>query len=152
MHLNPQSKGFRKRPRSVLVVAVVLFLAALVATITGISLLFPGPVWDRMWALNRPAYLTFARFGMLSGAMLIALAAVAGATAVGLVRRRKWAWLAAISLFAVNGLGDVITLVNTHDLARSGSGVLVAAMFLYLLMRPEVSAHFKSQTRDTVSD
>src|SRR5271170_1370196 len=127
------------RPRAVLAIAATLSLATVVATVTGLSLLFPGPVWERMWALNRPAYVAFARFGMLSGATLLGLAAVAGATAMGLLRRRRWAWLAAISLFAVNGLGDVITLVSTHDLARSGSGVLVATMFLYLLMRPEVS-------------
>lgn len=135
------------RPQAVLVIAGTLSLAAAIAAITGFSLLFPNAIWDRMWALNRPAYVAFTRFGMFSGAGLLALAGLAAATAIGLLGRMKWGWWAAVVLFAVNGLGDLITLTVTHDLARSGSGVLIALFFLYLLTRTEVRAHFTGDVR-----
>ncbi len=132
-------------PRAVLVVAIVLSLAAAIATVTGFSLLFPDPIWNRMWELNRPAYLAFSRFGRLSGVVLFALAIGTGAAALGMIGRKKWGWWAAVTLFAANGMGDLLALADAHDLARSGSGVLIAGLFLYLLMRPDVRAHFKSQ-------
>jgi len=76
--------------------------------------------------------------------MLLALAVVALVTAVGLLVGKKWSWWVAVLLFSVNGLGDLITLIAARDLARSGSGVLVASLFLYLLMRPDARRHFES--------
>jgi len=125
------------------VIAAILSLAAVIATVTGISLLFPNPIWDRMWNLNRPAYVAFAGLGRLSGALLLTLAVVALATALGLLAGKKWSWRAAVVLFAVNGLGDLITLIVAHDLARSGSGVLVASLFLYLLTRADTRRYFE---------
>lgn len=44
----------------------------------------------------------------------------------------------AVGIFAVNGLGDLVTLIKTRDLIRSGSGILFAAAFLGLLMSRRV--------------
>jgi hypothetical protein len=120
------------------VISVFLFLAAVVALITGISLLFPAPIWNGIWEMNRPAYIAFEKLGRLSGAILLTLAAMAGSAGAGLLRGRKWAWWIAIALFAINGLGDLINLILTHDLLRGGTGVLIAGVFLFLLTRPGV--------------
>jgi hypothetical protein len=45
------------RPKTIVVIATSLFVATILAFITGGSLLFPGPLLDRMWKFN-PLYLT----------------------------------------------------------------------------------------------
>lgn len=131
-----------RRPGTVKVVAIFLFCGAAAALITGISLLFPNPLWNRLWDLNRPAYLAFERVGRLAGVSLLALGIVTGSAGRGLIKRQKWAWWAATALFAINGLGDVVTLFVTRDLVKAGAGALIASAFLFCLTRPGLRAYF----------
>ena len=118
--------------------AALLFLAALVALVTGLALTFPDPMWQPMWNLNREAYVSFRRIGPASQIFLFCLAGVSGAAAVGLLLHRRWAWWIALLLFAVNGAGDVVSLVRTGDVLRFGSGVAIAGGFVVLLLLPPV--------------
>lgn len=120
------------------VVATFLLLASVVAFVTGWSLLFPNPRWNAMWDLNRSAYITFEKTGRASGALLMTLALATACAGVGLFRRKRWAWWIAITLFLMNGLGDIIALMAKRDLIRSGSGILIAAIFVFFLTRPHV--------------
>lgn len=117
---------------------VLLFLAAIIAFITGFALLFPGPIWAEFWSLNPEAYRSFHRLGTTAEAVLFALGIVAAVTATGLLRRERWSWGIALLLFAVNGAGDFISLLRTEELLRFGSGVLIAAGFIALLLLPPV--------------
>jgi len=131
-----------RRPATVTVVAVFLFLAAAVAVVTGFSLLFPSPFWNRLWDLNRPAYEVFVKLGTVSGTLLAALGVAAGIAGAGLLRGRRWAWWFAVALFSINGLGDLVTLLFTRDLIRGALGVLIAGAFLFCLTRPRVRRQF----------
>jgi hypothetical protein len=122
-----------RRPLSITVVAIALSLAAVIATFVGTALLFPGTFLDKMWHYNRPAHAAFQTMGRPLGAAFIALALLAASTAAGLFRARRWAWWAAIAIFTINGLGDVIGFIQTRDAIRTGSGILFAAAFLGLL-------------------
>jgi hypothetical protein len=133
----------KHRPVEVTVVAAFLSLAAGVALVTGISLLFPNPIWNIMWDLNRPAYNAFERLGRPSGGLLLALGITTGAAATGLMLQRKWAWWLAIALFAINGLGDLVSLFLTRDLVKGGMGVFVASVFLFFLTRSGVKRSFR---------
>jgi hypothetical protein len=126
------------RSTTLTIVAVFLLLAAIIAFVTGISLLFPNPVWNSLWDLNRPAYIAFERFGRLSAILLLVVCAAAGAAAAGLLRRRRWAWRIAVAIFAINGLGDLASLLLMRDLLKGISGVVIAGVFLHLLTRPKV--------------
>lgn len=130
------------RPKSVPVVAAFLFLAAAIAAVVGTSLLFPNTLLDRLWELNRPGAAAFHALGRFSGALLWALGIATAAAAIGLLRRKPWAWWFAVALFAVNACGDVVSLFVTGDLGRAASGLAVASVFLYLLTRPRVRRHF----------
>ncbi len=130
------------RPATVTVVAVFLFLAAAVAVVTGFSLLFPSPFWNRLWDLNRPAYEAFVKLKTVSGALLAALGVGSGFAGAGLLRRRRSAWWFAVVLFTINGLGDLVALFFTRDLIRGASGVLIAGAFLFCLTRPQVRRQF----------
>ncbi|HEX3969336.1 MAG TPA: hypothetical protein VHW70_15315 [Edaphobacter sp.] len=130
-----------RKPAVVTVVAVFLFFASVVAWITGTSLLFPRPFWQKMWDLNRPAYIAFSSFGKVSGILLVALGAGTGAAGIGLLKGKEWCWWFAVVLFAINGIGDLVTLFLTHDLIRGGSGVLIAIIFLFCLTRLQVKRY-----------
>jgi hypothetical protein len=119
-------------------IAAMLLLASLVAVVTGLALLFPDPVWKPMWDLNREAYVSFRRIGIPSEVFLFSLALVSGATAVGLLLHRRWAWWIALLLFAANGAGDVVSLVHTGDALRFGSGAAIASGFVVMLLLPAV--------------
>jgi len=109
------------------------FLAALIALLTGLALAVPGPIWAPMWSLNPQAYDAFHRLGRTAELLLFSLACLCALTGVGLLLRRRWAWWLALLGLAANGVGDLVSLVWTHNLARFGSGVLIAAALIFIL-------------------
>jgi hypothetical protein len=133
-----------RNPKAVSVVAAFLFAASVVAVVVGASLLFPNPLLDRLWELNRPAAAAFRTAGKPVGALLWMLGAGAFAVARGLLRRCIWAWWFALILFAVNGAGDLVTFLITGDWLRSVSGIAVCAVFVSLLCRRDVRRTFGS--------
>jgi len=124
------------------VVAAFSWMATAVAFLIGSSLLITGTLPNRVWNLNPRARVVFSAHAKPFGALLLVVALVAAATAIGLLRGRRWAWLLALATFTVNGLGDLVTLLVVRDWLRGGSGVLIAAGFLFFLQRPRVRAYF----------
>ena len=139
--------GKTDRPRVVSLIAAFLFAATVIATVVGTSLLHPGTFVDRIWNLNQPAYTAFQTIGKSSGVLLLLLALGTAAAGAGLLRGARWAWWFAVALFTLNGLGDLVTLLATRDLLKSGSGILVAATFLFCLSRPHLIAFFQLRRR-----
>jgi hypothetical protein len=127
-----------RRPATITLVATALSIAAGIAIAVGAALLFPGTFLDKMWEYNRPAHAAFQTMGRTLGSAFIVLGILVASTVIGLLRGRRWAWWVALVIFAMNGLGDVIALIQTRDLFRSGSGILFAAAFLGLLMTRSV--------------
>lgn len=136
-----------KRPAAVPVVAGFLFAAAAIAAVVGCSLLFPGTLLDRLWALNKPGEAAFRALGRISGVLLLLLCAVTLAAALGLLLRRKWAWWLAVVLFAMNAAGDAVGFAVTGDWLRGASGILIASIFLYALTRHPVRRYFTLERR-----
>jgi hypothetical protein len=124
-------------------VAASLSMAALIAFVVGTALLLPGGPLDRLWQYNRPAHAAFQSLGRVSGPAFLALGLVVAATAGGLMRGRRWAWRLAVAIFAVSGSGDVFGMLITRDILRSGSGILVAAVFLAILLSRKVKSCFR---------
>ena len=115
----PRDISQNARPAAVLTVAIALFLATAASCVTGISMLFPHSMLSGIWELNRPAYIAFARLGRFPGVLLIALGALCCAIAIGLLRRKRWAWWAATFLFSVHCLGDLVTIMFYGDVVRA---------------------------------
>ena len=132
----------QRRPKTVPIVAALLFAATGIAAVVGTSLIFPNRLLDRLWELNRPGAAAFHALGRISGVLLLALGIGTAVAATGLLHRRKWAWWFAIALFTIDGCGDVVALFATGDLFRATFGVGVSATFLYSLTRPRVRQYF----------
>ncbi|MBZ5725851.1 MAG: hypothetical protein LAP87_12745 [Acidobacteriia bacterium] len=61
--------------KAIPIVAAFLFAAAVVAAVVGASLLFPNPLLDRLWELNRPGAALFHALGWIAGVLLMLLGA-----------------------------------------------------------------------------
>jgi hypothetical protein len=131
-----------KRPWEVMLLAVLAFGAAAIAIVVSVSLLVPGTRLDGMWKLNAPAHDAFAARAGPVAALLLVVGALALATSVGLLTRRLWAWLLSLAGIGTNALGDVVSLLITHDWARGLAGIAIDGLFVYLLLRAGVRAYF----------
>lgn len=129
-------------PKTVPIVAAVLFAAAAIAVVVATSLLFPNRILEPMWDLNRPAAAVFHAMGRVSGIFLLLPGGAAFAGGLGLLRRRKWAWWFAVVLFGVDGLGDIVSFFATGDWVRSMAGAAISSAFVYSLVRQRVRVHF----------
>lgn len=123
-------------------VSAFLFIATVIATVVGVSLLFPNTLMDRLWELNKTGSAAFRALGWVSGVMLLLLGVGTFAAANGLLKGRKWAWWFAVVLFAIDGSGDLVSLILTRDWVRGVSGVLISSAFLYSLGRSRVRQYF----------
>jgi hypothetical protein len=129
-----------KRPLGIVIVAIIMFFASLMALIVGISLLLPGTVLDILWTLN-PAAAGLTSMGTILGFFLLFICITASFTGIGLLKGLKWAWWIVIIIFILNGIGDVVrvALGGIEGLI----GILIAAVFLFYLTRPEVKKFFE---------
>jgi len=135
MPANPISGAFRVVLPTL---GALAFLAAFIAALTGLALLFPSPMWMPMWNLNPEAYVAFHRLGWLAELLLFGLSCISVVVGAGLLLRRRWAWWIALLGMAANGAGDLVSLVWTHEFVRFGFGVLIASGFIVLLTLPPV--------------
>jgi hypothetical protein len=130
------------RPISVGIISAFLWIAMVSGLLVGAALLFPGTYLDRMWVYNQPAHTAFQAFGKATGSGFLLLGVVVGIAAAGLSSGRRWAWRLAIVIFALNGIGDLVSLLVTRDLLRSGSGFVIAIGFLVVLLRRNARLSF----------
>src|SRR5438094_8819762 len=102
------------RPLGVLAISVILLASTAIALITGVSLAFPGTFLDRIWALNRGAYIEFVTLGRPAGISLMILGLICAVASAGLLKRRKWGWWLGGGLFVGNVAGDATRVFNGH--------------------------------------
>jgi hypothetical protein len=129
------------RPASITVVAGFLFLATAIALVVGFSVFFPNPLLDQLWRLNPSGAALFRSIGRLSGVFLLALACGTLAAGFGLLRGRKWAWWFAVTLFAIDSAGNLLSYFLIHDPFRTIIGAIISLNFLCLLVRRKVRAY-----------
>ncbi len=130
-----------KRPTEVIAIAVLLFAAAAIAAVVSFSLFVPGTGLDRMWNLNPAAHESLAAQAGHMATILLLVGGLAAAAGGGLLRGSLWAWLLSVALFGMNALGDASVLI-TRDWPKGLAGILVDALLLFLLLRPNLRAFF----------
>lgn len=137
--------GDRARPKTVFVIASFLFFASFIASVVGVSLLFPNRLLDRLWKLNPEGAVLFHSIGPISGVFLIALAVAIFVAARNLLRGRRWAWWFSVALFAIDACGNIVSYFVAHDALRSGTGAIISSTFLCVLCRDSVRRYFFRQ-------
>jgi hypothetical protein len=113
------------------------------ASIAATTLILPGTILDRMWALNAPAYARLAPLGKAVGIPFLVLGTCLVVAGTGWFKRRKWGWGLAVGIIATQVMGDVIN-VFMGDFFRGGVGVAIAGALLLYLLSPNVRVTFRT--------
>ena len=118
---------------------------ATMATITGITLLFPGSFLDPIWRLNPEAGEQLHQLGRGIGIAFLGLGAAMVAAAIGWVKRRFWGWALAVIIIASQVLGDLVNALRGEFL-KGAVGVVIAAALLAYLIRPVTRGAFEKDS------
>jgi hypothetical protein len=135
----------RNRPGTIPIISAFLFFATIIASVVGVSLLFPNRLLDQLWKLNPEGAVLFHSFGPVSGVLLLVLAVGTFAAARGLLAGRRWAWRFSVALFAIDAAGNIVSFFLIHDALRTATGAIVSSAFLIALWRPIVRRYFLRQ-------
>ena len=135
----------KSRPKTIPIVSAFLFAATVIASVVGVSLLFPNRLLDRLWKLNPEGAALFHSIGPVSGVFLLALAVGTFAAARGLLGGRRWAWWFSVALFAIDACGNVVSFFLIHDALRAATGAMVSSAFVFALCRSPVRRYFLRQ-------
>jgi hypothetical protein len=130
------------RPKTVSIVAAFLFTATAIATVVGVSLLFPNPLLDRLWLINPEGAVFFHSIGRISGVFLLGLGAAMLFAARALLRGRLWAWWFAIAIFTIEACSNLAGYFWVHDALRAITGFVVSSAFLVTLSGRRTREYF----------
>ena len=135
----------KERPKGVTIVAVIVFIAAILAFIVGISIIIPGTPLDFIWTLRNsfPTGFRSTTTGMIFGLFILVLGLILVSSGYGLLKGKKWAWLTVLIIFLINGIGDVISVIYGGGI-NGLSGIIIASAFLFYLTRPHVKEFFQT--------
>lgn len=128
-------------PRGITAIGIFLLFGALMAFFAGTTLIWPGTVLDRLWALNLRAYRQLAPFRDTAGLLFLVLGAILTAAGVGWLRRRRWGLRLAAILFAAQVLGNLMNAFR-GEIVRGGVGFIIATALLVYILRSKVRALF----------
>ncbi|MGH9745429.1 MAG: hypothetical protein ACRD59_04885 [Candidatus Acidiferrales bacterium] len=120
---------------------VFLVFGAAMATLAGITLLFPGTILDPMWRLNPAGGGQLAGMGRAIGIPFLGLGAAMLAAAIGWNKRRFWGWALAVVIIASQVLGDFVNALR-GELLKGAIGVAIAGVLLAYLLQPKIRAAF----------
>jgi hypothetical protein len=131
----------RKLTPGIIAVGVFLFFGATMAALAGTTLVFPGTILDKVWALNPRAYRQLAPLGRIVGLLFLLLSGSMAVAGTGWFRRRYWGWCLAVIIIATQVLGDIVNVLR-GDFVRGGIGFAIAGLLLLYLLSAKVKAIF----------
>lgn len=138
-----------KSPKGIVAVGIFLFFGAIMASLAGTTLVWPGTILDRVWAINAPAYRQLAPYGKTVGIPFLLLGATLAVAGTGWFKHRLWGWRLAVAVIATQVLGDLVNVLR-GDVVRGGIGFVIAGTLLVYLMRPAVRSCFASPDAPSV--
>ena len=134
------------RPRGIGAVATMIALGAIAELVLGVALLGVGVFAALEGVLPELAG------GLVIGLVLAALGVAGFAVALGLWRRRRWAWMATLVLQGINVIQVVLVIASSGLQGAIGLGlftVIVAPLVFFYLTRPHVAAAFGRRGLET---
>jgi hypothetical protein len=113
------------------------------ACLAGTTLVWPGTILDRIWALNPRAYNQLSPLGRSVGIPFLILSLALAVAGLGWFKRRRWGWQLAVVVIATRVLGDFVNVVR-GQLVQGGLGIAIAGALLAYLLRPKTRSAFVS--------
>ncbi len=121
---------------------------ALIAGASALALAFPGSWLEPMWRLNPDARVAFAQLGFWAVVLMGSVAGACAAAALGLWSGRRWGYLVAVTLLAVNLLGDTLNALLRHD-PRTLIGLPIGGAMLAYLGSRRIRQRFRPGSSPT---
>jgi hypothetical protein len=127
---------------AVTAVGVFWLFAATMAAFAGTTLIWQHTFLARAWGLNPHAWRMLAPIGNIAGPLFLAFSALLLTTAILWFRRHLCGWRLAIAILLTQVAGDLVNLMR-GDYRRGGTGVVIAGVLLYFLLRPQMRPNFE---------
>jgi hypothetical protein len=143
-HSSAKTMTIKPKPRPVAITALsIFFLFGTAASfVSSVSLLFPGSFLEPVWRLNPRAREGFTGMGVWAILLMCAVCIACVSAAVGLWRGARWGYWLAVTLLAINLLGDAANvLLGTEP--RAAVGVPIVIAILAFLMSKRVRGFFR---------
>ena len=134
-------------------IALALFFTfgAAMSLLAALALLLPNSALQNIWRLNPQAQTGLATLGSWATVLMLVVSVGCGLSAVGLWRGAGWGRVFALTVLAVNLLGDAANALVRGDL-RTLIGVPIGAgLIAYILLNARVRAYFASRPRSLTS-
>ena len=134
----------KTRPKGVIIIAIIVFIAALLALIVGISIFVPGTPLDMIWSVKNsfPTGFKSSVTGIIFGYFIVILGFLLISAVYGLLKGMRWAWWVVLVVFLINGIGDVVSVISGGGL-NGISGIVIISAFIIYMTRPNVRTYFK---------
>jgi hypothetical protein len=134
------------RPRGFVIMGAFFVFGATMAAYAAATLLKPGTVLDRLWALNKMGHAQLVALGKSAGLGFVVLSTLLCATSFGWFRRRSWGWILGTTIIAINAAGDLVNLAIGEHL-KGAVGVAIAGLLLIYMTRSEVRDYFGARMK-----
>ena len=122
-----------RTPLGIKLLAIFFGFGVSMCLLTIVLLLFPGSALDSLWRLNPDAHAAFQSLGKISILVMAIVGAACASAAVGLAKNRRWGVNLALTILAVNLVGDLINAFARGDLRTLIGLPIGGAMIVYLL-------------------
>jgi hypothetical protein len=124
------------RIRTAGVTAITLFFVfgTLMSGLAATMLLFPGSALDELWRMNLRAREGFTAMGGWAILLMLTVCLACATAAVGLWRRTRWGYIAALTILVINLTGDTTNVVMLHDW-RTLVGLPIAGLMIWYLVK-----------------
>ena len=129
------------RPIGITALSLFFLFGAGASFVSSISLLFPGSFLEPIWRLNPRARSGLGDMGVWAVILMGAICLACASAAVGLWRGARWAYWLAVSLLAINLLGDILNVFLGTE-PRAVIGIPIALAILAFMMSRRVRRFF----------
>ena len=129
------------RPIGITALSLFFLFGAGASFVSFISLLFPGSFLEPIWRLNPHARAGLGGMGVWAVILMGAVCVGCALAAVGLWRGARWGCWLAVSLLAINLLGDILNVFLGTE-PRAVIGIPIALAILAFLMSRGVRRFF----------
>ncbi|MBZ5572387.1 MAG: hypothetical protein LAO09_10985 [Acidobacteriia bacterium] len=127
--------GADRKPRGWLAIGIFLLWGAAIATLAGVTLIFPGTPLDRAWVLNPRGHAGLTALGRWVGFLFPVLGLLLATAGIGWLKRRSWGWMLAVLLIGGNALGDAVRMAIGAWIEGAVGVVIAGALLLYIISR-----------------
>ncbi len=137
-------------PIGVRLLIVFFVLATAICLATVATLAAPGTPLDAMWRMKPQARADFLRMGVPAVFLMALVASVMAVAAVGLWKRSRLGWWAAVAALSVNAASDGLHALLTSE-TRDVIGIPIAGLLVGYLCQPRIRALFSRDGIPTAS-